>query len=523
MAQVHNCAMTSAWNEGYFADLDYTFGYFGELNPVFQRFCLISRGFTPLESSADSAHCELGFGQGVSINVHAAANPGMYWGTDFQPAHAAHASKLARSPGVAAVLADDSFEQFLGRPDLPRFQTIGLHGVWSWISRENQRLIVEFARRHLLPGGAFYLSYNSQPGWAAAQPMRQLFAFHDRFAAKGAGAEQRVETAYRFVEGLFATDPGYLKDNPGLSRRLASIQPHDVTYVAPEYLGREWHCEYFVDVVDALAPAKLEYACLAAPSEFVDAVHIGRGGLEQLARIEHPILREQTRDYHLNRSFRKDLYLRGVTRLNAHERANLLLDMRFALTTPQELVPGFVSGRMGEAQLQDDLYRPLVAALASSAFAPKTLRELAALVSGHPLNLVVQAITMLVGLRAVAPCQSSHDAASVASRCAALNAEICRRALDGPVIPVLASPVTGGGIEVNRGQQIFLHAQSLGMDRPEDWAAYSLRELLSRGQAVVRNGERFVNADQSLEVLRQDAITFRNRDMPLLRALQIVT
>ena len=39
---------------------------------------------------------------------------------------------------------DDSFEQLLARDDLPAFDSISLHGVWSWVSRDNHRLITKF-------------------------------------------------------------------------------------------------------------------------------------------------------------------------------------------------------------------------------------------------------------------------------------------------------------------------------------------------------------------------------------------
>ena len=67
--------MSNAWNEGYFTDEGYTYSYSREINPVFQRYCLLLRGFAGLDNS-DGYHCELGFGQGVSINIHATANPG---------------------------------------------------------------------------------------------------------------------------------------------------------------------------------------------------------------------------------------------------------------------------------------------------------------------------------------------------------------------------------------------------------------------------------------------------------------
>ncbi len=32
------------WNEGYFTESTYTYGYYPELNPTFQRFCLLTNG-----------------------------------------------------------------------------------------------------------------------------------------------------------------------------------------------------------------------------------------------------------------------------------------------------------------------------------------------------------------------------------------------------------------------------------------------------------------------------------------------
>ena len=69
--------------------------------------------------------------------------------------------------GAAAKLFDQAFAEFCARPDLPDFDFIGLHGIWSWISDENRAVIVDFIRRKLKVGGVLYISYNTQPGWAA--------------------------------------------------------------------------------------------------------------------------------------------------------------------------------------------------------------------------------------------------------------------------------------------------------------------------------------------------------------------
>ena len=79
-------------------------------------------------------YLELGYGQGVSANLHAADNPrGEFWGTDFNPDHALYARSLARQSGVSAQWLELGFEAMLDTPT-PPFDFIVLHGVWSWVS-----------------------------------------------------------------------------------------------------------------------------------------------------------------------------------------------------------------------------------------------------------------------------------------------------------------------------------------------------------------------------------------------------
>lgn len=336
--------MSEVWNEGYFTDVGYTYGYYRDINPTFQRFCLHLRGFAAPEPTADSWHCELGFGQGVSINHHAAATPGLFIGTDFNPAHAAHANTLADIAGSNARLYDDSFEQLLERTDLPQFDSISLHGIWTWVSRDNHKIIAEFARRYLKPGGIFYISYNCFPGWSPAYPLRQLFALHDRFAKANHGAEARVDAALQFSAGLLGANPNYARMVPGLDDKLKSIMCQDRHYLAHEYFNREWNCMYFTDVVDALSCAKLDYACTAVPLDAVDAVNLSAEGISFLNAIEHPILREQVRDYFVSQQFRKDLYVRGATRISPTEQQQKLLDTRFVLIQSVDQAPFTLKG-----------------------------------------------------------------------------------------------------------------------------------------------------------------------------------
>ena len=197
------------WTAGYVADIGYTYGYYNELNPLRIKLAFINAGLVP---PAMGSACELGFGQGISVNMHAAAGSAAWHGTDFNPAQAGFAQELARASGAAAHLADDAFADFAQRPDLPDFDYIGVHGIWSWISDENRGVIVDFIRRKLKVGGVLYISYNTQPGWAAMVPMRDLLTEHaEVMGASGAGIVPRIDAALGFVDKLFATNPAYAK------------------------------------------------------------------------------------------------------------------------------------------------------------------------------------------------------------------------------------------------------------------------------------------------------------------------
>jgi len=132
------------WTSGYVADIGYTYGYYGELNPTRIKLAFLNAGLAFPEVGTA---CELGFGQGVSTNFHAAAAVTSWHGTDFNPSQAGFAQELARICGSGAHLFDEAFDAFCTR-DLPDFDYIGLHGIWSWISDENRAIIVDCIRQN---------------------------------------------------------------------------------------------------------------------------------------------------------------------------------------------------------------------------------------------------------------------------------------------------------------------------------------------------------------------------------------
>src|SRR3546814_6259015 len=144
-------------------------------------------------------YLELGFGQGLSLNINAATSSGQFFGTEFNPSQAAYAVQVARAGGKALRIFDDSFEDFAPRDDLPQFEIIALHGIWSWVSQEARQAIVDTVRDRLKPGGILYISYNCKPGWAPIEPLRHLLNLHASKAATG-GLLSRVAESLAFAQ-----------------------------------------------------------------------------------------------------------------------------------------------------------------------------------------------------------------------------------------------------------------------------------------------------------------------------------
>ena len=117
----------SNWTAGYVADIGYTYGYYTELNPQRLKLPFLATGQALPEVRTA---CELGFGQGMSIAMHAAASQVSWYGTDFNPSQAGFAQEIAAAAGADATLYDEAFEDFFSH-DLPEFDYIGLHGIWS--------------------------------------------------------------------------------------------------------------------------------------------------------------------------------------------------------------------------------------------------------------------------------------------------------------------------------------------------------------------------------------------------------
>lgn len=460
-----------SWSEGYAAGTGYTHGYYRQLNPVFAGVALTSAGVAarPVRHA-----CELGFGQGLSLAVHAAASGCSWWGTDFMPGHAHFAAALAGDG--AAALFDQSFAEFCARPDLPMFDFIGMHGIWSWVSDENRRIITDFVRRKLNPGGTLYVSYNTAAGWAGLLPLREVLVRHVRTMGRpGDDPMLSFRAALGFVRGVFEAKSVYAAHNPIAPAMLSKMLENDGTYVLHEYLGQHWKLMHVAEVAEGLGAAKLAYACSARLVDHVPELGCLAEQGELLASIPDPIFRETVRDVLVAERFRQDYWVKGPRPIDGAEHGAALARARFVLVEPPEAVAAVrPTTPLGEIDLPRAAFAPYLEALADNR--PRSVAELGRLVgrAGDDLAEVVRAVLVLTHIGAVQPAHPTDEAvAAAAAGSARLNDAVLARARWGGELCYLANPVTGGATHVPRAQQLFLLAEREGHTDPATHAAYA--------------------------------------------------
>lgn len=507
------------WTAGYVADIGYTYGYYTELNALRVRLAFLNAGLVPPDVGAA---CELGFGQGMSANLHAAASVTQWHGTDFNPSQAGFARELAAASGSGAKLYDEAFAEFAQRPDLPEFDFIGLHGIWSWISDENRQVIVDFIRKKLKVGGVLYISYNTQPGWAAMVPMRDLLTEHaEVMGANGAGIVSRIDGAMDFAEKLLATNPLFSRANPQVSERINQIKGQDRHYVAHEYFNRDWQPMAFAQMARWLQPAKLSWACSANYIDAIDAVSLSADQQKLLASIPDPMFRQTTRDFCVNQQFRKDYWVKGPRTLNKLEQLEAMRAMRVLLVQARSDVSLKMNGNIGEVTLQEAVYNPILDLLAEHK--TKTLGQIEQALKevGIKFTQIQQAVIVLSATGAIEAVQNEAVVAKAKKTCEHINNHLMLKARASNELGYLASPVTGGGVHVPRFQQLFLMSIQQGKKQPEDWAKDTWAILSAQGQRLVKEGKTLEAAEENIAELTKQAQTFADKQLPILKALQI--
>lgn len=506
------------WNDGYISEIDYVHNYFVEQSPCRMRLALLSRGSAPAIGPRP-AYLELGFGRGLSLAVHAATSGGVYYGTDYNPSQAAAARSLVAAAGCDVRIFEDSFEELAQREDLPQFDVITLHGVWSWVQDRSRTAIVDLARRYLKPGGAFYISYNTLPGWSPVTPLRHLLNEYAKRETHGP-ILSRVDESIGFAEKMIEVGARYFVANPGVADRLKLIKSQNRTYVTHEYFNQIWEPMTFAELSDRLAVAKLGFGASANLLDNRDPISVPQSALELVRGISDPTLAQMVRDFVLNQQFRRDIFVKGPRTLSRGELRALMLDQWFVLVGDGSNPPRKLATPAGEAELRPQIYEPVCTAIAKRT-APFRIGDLRDDAGCRALTEweVWDALIMLSAAGHIAPAQAEEDFAGCIEPAQRLNREILRQAEFSSNIPILASPVTNSAVIVSRVEQLLIAGRMKGVDNPVGFAASVLN---GQGEKLIVDGKPLADEAAMLASLGESWARLEGGKLSVLAALGVI-
>lgn len=323
------------WDHGYFSSTSYTAGFYRELAPAWLDFAALLKGHQPPRNQEGEpfTYLELGSGMGFGLCLLAAAYPeGRFSGIDFQPDHIVHSRRLAQQLGLANIhFQEADFLSLAASPGpLAAAQHyVVAHGIATWITAPIQLALLQLAAAALNPGGIFYCSYNTFPGWLGASAIQHLVELTRQRQAEASAAQAFQQAAANLTSLLGSEEsPSALAQaQPALRRKLAQIPNHNAAYLLQEYANQGWQPLYVAELHQRCAAHKLRFhASATLPENFLDLLPANvRPAV--LAETD-PGLRQSLQDLAINQSFRRDLFLRGVassTESELRQRLNLIM------------------------------------------------------------------------------------------------------------------------------------------------------------------------------------------------------
>lgn len=312
---------SAGWGGGYYTGLTYGCYSFGELAPNWIDFALLSQRQRPPRSGGEGSpfrYLELGSGMGLGLCLLAAAYPeGTFVGIDFHPSHIAHSQWLAAELELDNVSFHEADFLELASADasLPfdpgaGFHYAVAHGILSWIGPEVRTALLQLAGGLLRPGGCFYCSYNTFPGWLDRSAFKAL-ADLERHRLGSANLPLALQRAGSSLERLLQSSSPLRQTLPQLATQLGQInQNKRPDYLCGEFGAEHWQPFYVGQVHQLAAAHKLSYAASASlPDNFPSLLPAPLA--EQLAAEADPTIRQALQDLAINQSFRRDLFVKG--------------------------------------------------------------------------------------------------------------------------------------------------------------------------------------------------------------------
>lgn len=199
-----------------------------------------------------------------------------------------------------------------------------------------------------------------------------------------------------------------------------------------------------------------------------------------------------------------------------------LKEQLFVLTTHKSEIPQEVNLPFGNIRLDEQIPAEIIAVMAENDYIPMTIAELMA----HPklaharAEDFIETMILLVGAGHVSTAQVPTD--EIIARCGNFNGHVRKRALFARDVECLASPITGGAVNVPHICILFLNATGQGHSTVQELSLYVWEFLQSIGEKMRKDGKKMESREENLSAIEPLAERFLTSMRPMLRVLRVI-
>jgi SAM-dependent methyltransferase len=513
----------------YVTDVPYTAAFYPDLSPVALNLIAATNGFAPRSLDHAFTYCELGCGFGFSTNMLAACFPqATFLGVDLMSVHIESAKKLAAAGGLGNVTFLESDFAALSALELPEFDFITLHGVYTWVGEAVQRNICDFIRRRLKPGGLVYISYNALPGWSALLPLRDMMLAYSRHVPGDSIAKAKHGLGY--LEYLRSRGSEYFAKTPSAAEALDRLKRHSINYVVHEYFHPNWSPMYFSEVADDMEEAGCIFVGNALLRDNFPPLALPKQFHELITTAPSRLVFETHKDFVRNTQFRRDIFIKPNAKAAAPaERGRLIEHMCFGMPVEPSEFKAIATTGLFKLHLTGPIFAPLMAALADGAKSAAQLRSLPTLGAFSAKELMDAIAQLLISqqalpfarpTRAVADGIQVPDARPPVTILHPFNRIVLQEKMfDGPQV-VVASGALGTGVELSMGEALAVLA--LSQVRRAEAAAWACDFLERHSRPLVVDGKKVEGREATVAKLGEAVEAFLTRHLPKFIELGIV-
>lgn len=503
---------------GYFTGSGYTYGAYSDPSPERLAFLCLLRGHRPPDLSQPFRLLEFGCGQGFHLCLQAANYPQAHFvGVDVNADHIAHANSLAAAAGLGNItFRQADFLELERAPDAfgEPFDLAIAHGILGWVSPQVGSALLRLSAPVLRPGGLFYVSYNTLPGWLAAMPFQHAVRSFQAHFGDGLPA---LQAAQKLFADIKQTGGQLFEAQPGLAPRLDGLESLDPAYLLHEYNHSDWQPLYANQVIDRARELGLSYlGCATLPENF-DGL-LPESYRQVCKQQQDRALRELVKDLLVNQSFRRDIYVKGSDPLWSGEALACLEGQRYLRLADRYLLSKDDAFQFrlafGTVEGNREWFQHLMESFDDK---PVAMGDLRSRQGGKPVSELLQNLTLLInkGMLVFVPPERDPEPAQ------RFNRLVAKRVAAGAPYRDLACPVSGNIHSFSDIDLLAFHALQQGCPEAELVTALDA-SLQALDRKPIRDGQPLEGSDRQ-EVLEKLVEDVRGRSLPLMRRLGVLS